>query len=567
MMRKFWSFMFKLFLCLIFETFFYIPLKGQVVYTHSEDSIAGHSAYFDADHHVLSWYQPEISGAGFDQVIRLASEFMKEGVPIEPRTGEKLYFVTCCFQGPHMQDNPDAIDGILPEDWMHNPACVFAGSVHSLALGYRVYSGDETYLDLVRNMLDYQLENGTTPAGWAWERVPYASSDPFERIYQGATRWEADGMRGDGLHGIEPDKVGELGYGYLLFFEITEENKYLEAAIHCADALAEHVRDVLNDASPFALTSTNKSPWPFRLNARTGRILDEYCSNVIEPIKLFDELNRIQDRIQLSPEKIDNYQQARKLAWEWLYSRNGPIISGIWNGYFEDIPNDLTESNRVQITPMETAKYLMKHPEWDPNISKNVPALIHWVNAAFKTDGMDAIKEQTWCYEPMGSHTARYGSACAMWYELSGDPWFKDQARRYLNFATYMTDENGVVRVGPNWPGSWFSDGYGDYIRHFIDALGAVPEWVPGDTDHLVRSSSVVQKITYSSGGINYQTYDASSQEVLRITSKPSRITVDGVPLGKAEDDGKNGWTWKKLKEGGILRITKDRGREVSILK
>ncbi len=559
--------MFKMFLCLIFETFFYIPLIGQVVDTHSEDSIAGHSAYFDAGHHVLSWYQPEISGAGFDQVIRLASEFMKEGVPIEPRTGEKLYFVTCCFQGPHMQDNPDAIDGILPEDWMHNPACVFAGSVHSLALGYRVYSGDETYLDLVRNMLDYQLENGTTPAGWAWERVPYASSDPFERIYQGATRWEADGMRGDGLHGIEPDKVGELGYGYLLFFEITEENKYLEAAIHCADALAEHVRDVLNDASPFALTSTNKSPWPFRLNARTGRILDDYCSNVIEPIKLFDELNRIQDRIQLSPEKIDNYQQARKLAWEWLYSRNGPIISGIWNGYFEDIPNDPTESNRVQITPMETAKYLMKHPEWDPNISKNVPALIHWVNAAFQTDGMDAIKEQTWCYEPMGSHTARYGSACAMWYELSGDPWFKDQARRYLNFATYMTDENGVVRVGPNWPGSWFSDGYGDYIRHFIDALGAVPEWVPGDTDHLVRSSSVVQKITYSSGGINYQTYDASSQEVLRITSKPSRITVDGVPLGKAEDQGKNGWTWKKLKEGGILRITKDRGREVSILK
>lgn len=552
---------------IILGTFIYTPLTGQIAYTPSQDSIAGHSAYYDADHYVLSWYKPETQGAGYDRVIQLASEFMIEGVPIEPRTGQKLYFVTCCFQGPHMQDNAEAINGILPEDWMHNPACVFAGSVHSLALGYRIYTGDETYLDIVREMLDYQLENGTTPAGWEWEGVPYASADPFELIYQGATRWEADGMRGDGLHGIEPDKVGELGFGYLLFFEITEEKKYLEAAIHCADELSKHVRDVLNDDSPFALTNTGKSPWPFRLNARTGRILDNYCSNVIEPIKLFDELIRIQNRIHLSAEKKNNYIHARKLAWDWLFSRNGPIISGIWNGYFEDIPNDPTEANRVQITPMETAKYLIRHPEWDPNIRKNVPALIHWVNAAFQTEGMDAIKEQTWCYEPMGSHTARYGSTCAMWYELSGDPWFKDQARRYLNLATYMTDENGVVRVGPNWPGSWFSDGYGDYIRHFIDALGAIPEWVPADTDHLVRSSSVIQKIRYSSDEIEYQTYDSFSREVLRMSAKPSLIKVDEVELQKSNTKGNVGWSWEKLDKGGVLRIYRDQGKKVSIFK
>ena len=552
---------------LMTAAFFCTPLMGQVIYTNPADSIAGHPAYFDADQHVLSWYKPEIPGAGYDHIIQLASGFMKEGVPIEPRTGEKLYFVTCCFQGPHMQTSPDAIGGILPEDWMHNPACVFAGSVHSLALGYRVYAGDESYLEIVREMLDFQLENGTTPVGWVWEKVPYASSDPFERIYQGATRWEADGMRGDGLHGIEPDKVGELGYAYLLFFEITEENKYLEAAIHCADALTKHVRNVRNDDSPFAVTSTNKSPWPFRLNGRTGNVIDEYCSNVVEPIKLFDELIRIENRIHLVSDKKVNYQRARQLAWDWLFSRNGPIISGVWNGYFEDIPNDPTNANRVQITPIETAKYLMRHPEWDPDIRKNVPALLHWVNAAFRTDGMDAIKEQTWCYEPMGSHTARYGSACAMWYQYSGDPWFRDQAQRYLNFATYMTDENGVVRVGPNWPGSWFSDGYGDYIRHFIDALGAIPEWVPADSDRLVRSSTVVQKITYSTGEINYKTYDPSSREIIRMTSKPSKITVDGMDLQKSEEKGKTGWSWEKLKEGGILRINKDQGRKVTILK
>ncbi|MBR9997886.1 MAG: hypothetical protein KFF73_02895 [Cyclobacteriaceae bacterium] len=281
----------------------YLPLSGQIVPVSTQDSIAGHPVHTYPGEGVLSWYLPEIPGAGYEHVIRLASVFMKDDVPIEPTTGEKLYFVTCCFQGPHMQESPNALGGIPPEDWMHNPACVFAGSVHSLALGYRVYSGDNDYLYLVWEMLDYQLQNGTTPAGWIWERVPYASADPFERIYSGATRWEHDGIRGDGLHRIESDKVGELGYGYLLFYEITGEEKYLNAAIDCADALAEHVRDVLNDDSPFAETRTNKSPWPFRLNARTGVIIDEYCSNVVEPVKLFDEPGQVDIRFSHSVRK------------------------------------------------------------------------------------------------------------------------------------------------------------------------------------------------------------------------------------------------------------------------
>ena len=550
----------------LFILFFYHSSKSQLVPVSEADSIAGHTAIHDKADGVLSWYEPGVPGAGYDHVVRLASEFMKDKVPADPVTGEKLYFVTCCFQGPHMQDNPEAINGILPEDWMHNPACIFAGCVHSLAMGYRVYSGERSYLHLVSTMLDYQLDHGTTPEGWEWENVPYASADPFEREYHGATRWERDGMRGDGLHGIEPDKVGELGYAYLLFYEISGVEKYLTAAVHCADALADHVRDVLNDPSPFALTETNRSPWPFRLNARNGIIIDEYCSNVVEPVKLFDELIRISGRIGLGEDKIAGYQRARDLAWNWLFSRNGPIVTGVWNGYFEDIPNDPGQSNRVQITPMETARYIIRHPELDTDIGKNVPALIQWVRSAFRTDGMDAIKEQTWCYEPMGSHTARYGSICALWYEFSGDPWYKEEARKYLNLATYMTDENGVVRVGPNWHGSWFSDGYGDYIRHFIDALGAVPEWVPDDTDHLVRSSTAIKDISYTDEEIGYVTFDAGSDEVLRLSSKPSAVEVDGKILQQKKEPGIDGWYWQKNGKGGILRIYK-KGHDVVIRK
>jgi hypothetical protein len=538
--------------------------RAQVTDITSSDSIAGHIAKYDDQGGILSWYKPKIPGAGYDHVVRLASEFMKTGVPIEPKTGEKMYFVTCCFHDSNYQD--DEAD-IIAEDWMHNPACVFAGAVISLAQGYRAYTGDDSYLDLVQEMLDYQLINGTTPADWLWADVPYASSDPFETIYKGAVRWEEDGMRGDGLHGIEPDKIGELGYAYLIFYEITGKRKYLEAAIHCADALATHVRDIPGDLEFFTGAEIIKSPWPFRINAKTGEVISEYTSNVVDPIKLLDELIRIQDRIELEARQVDAFKKARDIAWRWLYSKSGPMKTSIWNGYFEDIPNDPDRSNRVQITPMELAKYLIRKPDLDPDININVPSLIHWVSSVFCTEDMDAIKEQTWCYAPMGSHTARYASVCAMWYERTGEEWYREQAYRFFNLATYMTDNTGVVRVGPQWPGSWFSDGYSDYIRHFMDGLGAIPEWAPAGEDHLLKSTSIIKTIEYNGNRIDYTTFDDHSAEVLRITGKPARVTVNGKDLPESKKGNKNGWSWKSLDNGGILTINHTLGNSISILK
>lgn len=523
----------------------------QLVSPTSADSILSHRVQRAGDGRLQAWYKPQTPGAAYAHVAKLASKFLLNSVPVYDPLGVKMYFITCCFQGPQF----NKIGEVIAEDWMHNPACVWAGLVQSLVLDFRVYSGDESYTDLVREMLDFQLDHGTTPSDWLWPNVPYASADPFVIEYQGAMRWEAEKMRGDGLHGIEPDKVGELGIAYLNFFKVTEEERFLAAAIHCAESLAKHVRDVRPGASPFVEATTEKSPWPFRINARNGLVISEYCSNVIEPIRLFDELLRLRVRQSLTPEQTAAFQNARDLAWQWLYSINGPMKTYIWNAYFEDIPNDPERTNRVQITPLETARYLIKHPKLDANLEKNVPALIHWVASCFATEGMDAIKEQTWCYEPMCSHTARYASLCALWYERTGDPWYKDQAERFFNMATYMCHENGVVSVGPNWPGSWWSDGYGDYIRHFMEGLAAVPEWAPADQDHLLRSTSVVQTISYSPKRLYYATFDADAVDVLRMTAKPRRVLVGGATLkeGRTLDD--SGWTWENLKKGGVLRI------------
>ena len=193
-----------------------------------------------------------------------------------------------------------------------------------------------------------------------------------------------------------------------------------------------------------------------------------------------------------------------------------------------------------------------------------MPALLNWVASAFGTKDMDAIKEQTWCYEPMGSHTARYASICALWYEYTGDEKFRDEALRYFNLATYMTDANGVVQVDPNWPSSWFSDGYGDYIRHFMEGIAAVPEWSPAEENHLLKSSTIIQNIDYQNDKIVYSTFDKASAEVLRLSKKPKKIVADKKPVS-GDVKKESHYQWIDLDKGGILVIKTAEGNNIEI--
>src|SRR2546430_9614421 len=88
------------------------------------------------------------------------------------------------------------------------------------------------------------------------------------------------GFRG----GIGTDRVGDLGFGYAQFYELTGERRYLRAAVAAANALARRVRK--GDA--------DHTPWPFRVNARTGAVLrgEEYGGMVVSPVRLFDQLIR-----------------------------------------------------------------------------------------------------------------------------------------------------------------------------------------------------------------------------------------------------------------------------------
>ena len=162
-------------------------------------------------------------------------------------------------------------------------------------------------------------------------------------------------------------------------------------------------------------------------------------------------------------------------------------------------------------------------------------------------------------------HTSRYASVNALWYEITGDVAAKEKAFRSFNWATYMCHENGAVNnLAVEGQTIWFSDGYGDYIRHFMAGLGSVPKWAPPRENHLLRSSSIVQSVLYLPEDVNYKTFDATASQILRLDFTPRRVVADGQELPKRADRGEVGWTFDP--QHGVLQVRYQNSHVIHVL-
>lgn len=527
-------------------------LSGRVL--SFSEQLMWHEVRLDGQGKLICWID---STAPYGSIVSNAWQAFKN-IPVQP-DGYRTYFTYPTFYGPNNPDHPP----YSGRPWVHHPAGLFAMLTDSAAL-YHGYSGDTVVMDRAREMLDHMLAHGTTSVTDAWASVPYSCANAGDLEYRGADdRIYCDQEnhtpcgRGDGVGFLEPDKVGELGSAYLLFYEVTLERKYLQAALACADALARQVRP--GDQS--------HSPWPFRVDAKTGRnIREEYCANVLGPVRLFDEL------IRLNLGATDNYRKARALAWTWLL--NYPVKNRVWSQYFEDVliyPDYRTNVN--QYVPLETARYLLMHPELDPQGKAKAKEILDWVAGFFAADsvtmggipekgrqyGAEVLSEQVNDMDKMSSHTARFASVMALWFELTGDPDAKERAWRSFNWASYSSRTNGLVKTSVDeGTGYWFSDGYGDYMRHFQRGMASVPEWAPPDEDHLLGSSSVIRSIRYGENEIAYRTFDDRSREVLRLKRAPAKVTAGSKSLERVKvlAPGREGFSVDPATPGGcVVRI------------
>lgn len=460
-----------------------------------------HEIVLDQQERLEAW-------TSYGRVVQLAMDFIKH-CPREAGNGLPWYLQYSCFW----------TDPLRPTIWPDNPAGKFAWAVTTL-LKYYPYSGDATHIHIVRTMLE-RCWVYRTPGNAAWPDVPYASAHPGTGIYFGA--------RADGEYVTEPDKVAQIGRAFLDFYAMTGEEQYLQAGVRCGEVLAAKVRP--GDEA--------HSPWPFRVDVRDGGVVEEYTSHWVPAIRLFDELIRL---------GAGAYQSLRDQVWAWI--ERYPLHNNIWKGHFEDIRLDPHNENRDQVSALETARYILQNRTIFPEWRSQVKGLLDWVKETLGGHPFFTaipIHEQKYCYFPMGSHTARFASLCALYAEASGDAAYREQAVRCFNWASYMATSAGIVTVGVDRPDyynqCWFTDGYFDYVPHFIDGMASLPELAPADSDHMLRSTAVIREISYRPYQISYRTAQAEGTQDFRLTFQPAAILAGGHPLPQVDslEDG-SGW-------------------------
>src|SRR5579863_23998 len=512
-----------------------------VTSTVNEPSIAGRSVELDSQGKLLPWPMPNNTAYSY------SAYFLSQWTIVwDQYNRQRLPYYFCCFDF-------DRTTFELAPDWHWvNSTGYLRAMMQGFVERLYPYTGDQHTLEFLQNFVDYELENGLTPEGYAWAQVPYPSANPGSRRYTG---WSNHGE-----DYVEPHVVGEDGYAYLRLYELTGNTKYLRAAIRCAEALAKNFKpgDELH------------SPWPYRCFARDGSLeggkgMFPYSANVVEPIMLLDELIRINQGDTAA------YKKVREGAWAWLMKY--PMQNNVWVGYFEDVQASMGNMNNV--IPLELARYVLLHPEKDPDWRDHSRKLIEWVKTTPKwpkyiVHGATVTTEQGngkefCCNLPnqcCDSHSARLAAVEALYYAKTGDAAYKEAAYRTYNWVTYFQG----LPAGAHAPYStqwWFTDEFSDGPRRMMDAFWAVPEWAPSEESHLLGSLSVVTKIAYGAGSVTYSTFDNDSTDVLRLNFAPDQITVGGRPIEARKDLSQQGYTYDEKTHVVSIRHTDSRDIDI----
>ncbi len=514
--------------------------KFPVISTLDATQIAGRPIKVDAQGKLLPFPMPDNTGYSY------SAYFLSQWTILwDQYNRQRLPYYYCCF------DFDRSTFELAPDPHWANSTGYLRAMMEGFMERLYPYTGDRRTLVFLQSFVDYELEHGLTPEGYAWPGVPYASANP------GAARYSGWSNLGEDY--IEPHVVGEDGYGYLRLYEMTGNTKYLKAAIRCAEALVKN----------WTPGDAEHSPWPVRCFARDGKApggaMGPYSANVVEPMMLFDEL------IRLGQGNVEDYQRVRDAVWEWF--QKYPLANNVWVGYFEDTVPSMENMN--QVIPLEFARYVLLHPEKDPLWREHARKLIEWVKttpkwpkyivrgATITTEQGDGINYC--CNEPnqcCDSHTSRLAAVEAMYYAKTGEVAYREEAYRSYNWVTYFQG----LSAGAHSPFAgqwWFTDQYADGPRRMMDAFWAVPEWAPADESHLLGSSSVVTKIAYGKGSVTYSTFDPASADVLRLDFVPESVRANGKPMGRRNDLDQPGYTFDK--ETHVLRIRHDEARDIDV--
>lgn len=522
-------------------------LLGQERITTSE-KLVFHNIVVDKNGHIAPWYDAN-PGVSYDHIVNIVWNFWD--------TMRTDYNGLPYYMNHSVWESADNDSRGLAGDQ-------FAMALSSWQLLYQ-YTGNDRVKENMNFIADYYLAHSLSSPSDAWPNIPY----PYATLrYSGV--YDGDMILGKNY--TQPDKAGSFGFELIKLYKMSNHKqrgiRYLEAAVEIANTLARKYR----------AGNATSSPWPFRVNAVTGEIgslvaygKDEYTditivgkadytSNYSSTLELFLELIKLKKgNTQVYQETFDNV-----LAWMKQY----PLKSNKWGPFFEDMPG----WTDTQINAITFAQFMMNHTEYFPEWKTEVPKIFKWVYATLGNDkwvkyGVTTVNEQTSCMEPANSHNSRQACAELLYGKLTGDTSHYSNAIGQLNWATYSVNFDGENKF--NGGSTWLSDGYGDYIRHYLRAMAIDPKLSRPNENHILQSSSILVEVEYKkelteATMLRYRSFDESGIETIRLTSKPAKVVIDDVVVVENQQDG-NSWSWKGMAQGGVLFVQRSSGLSVKI--
>jgi len=290
-------------------------------------------------------------------------------------------------------------------------------------VGYWRYAKDARALKEAVKLADWNIAH-STPGDWAYGNLPYST---FQEKRPGGFR---DGS------GLMPDKAAIMGLAYLQLHEATGETRFLKAAEAIGNTLAQRQRP--------------NGAWPFRVDPKTEKVIEEYTSSVIYAVMLFESLGKIKGS--------DHYRANRDLAWNWL--RNGPIKTKDFRGFYEDIPD--RKSNRTNYDCLDTIRYLLANRTDANGYLETAKELNAWIEKVFldKITGFEpaeGIREQLACNVVMGIHSLNWASMLLELSKATGDEKMRRRATQTANYITYYLQPDNRILVGFTYRQWWYS--------------------------------------------------------------------------------------------------------------
>ena len=513
----------------------------------AEDVFNTHKVILDSQNKIIPWFGP--AEKAYDHFLRLRWDFIKTKAPNSPgpppRSSYPQYFFYCAYR--------DRNGTLEPDPWMNDVGEKIPNWFESARL-YYAYTGDASVMTIVKGLIDYTMEHGTSPSSFAWPNFPYTTTNAGDLEFRGFT----SGKRLV-LHEIQVDHAGEMGLTYYRMYLFTGDRKYLAASLRVADILASKART----------GNADRSVWPYRVVMDTGKITAEYGANWIGCYTLLDSL------IKASLGNPKAYEDARSKARDFILQY--PMKTGYWTDGHSDT-NVNSNTYKSNLSASNATLYMLDHPEFDPQWKIDVPKLIRWTedNFVFRCApgepatqwGANIVGEQDGFLPKMDYQTARYAAACARWHAVSGDEACKEKAYRSLNWVTYCNTSEGQAFESPVSKdiSNWWSDCYGECPRMFYPAFAAIPEWAPPGEDHILYSEGVLKDVSYNAKNVQYTATDPAGSEYLRLNFRPATIQVNGAGLSLNSDPKKEGYALRGLGNGDFaVHITRTRSGRVEI--